>query len=84
MATATLDSLAGELIELILDELCINHINQATFRAGYYSTIDARTGDQLADQEVSLGALANLCRTSKQFQHLTTWRLYYTLPPATL
>ena len=75
-------SLPAELTEQILDGLCVNHTSPNSFRdRAYFDSYLGSTDGVLRDQVVSLAALANLCRTSKQFQRSATWRLYHTLAP---
>ncbi|KAK5655537.1 hypothetical protein OQA88_5468 [Cercophora sp. LCS_1] len=76
----SLCNLPAELIGQIADGLCVNHAQHGSFRDRDYFDHHSRP-DQLGDQVAGLAALANLCRTSKQFQDVATWRLYHTLAP---
>lgn len=80
-------NLPMELVEKVLDELCIHHIQHLrdhslegpSALAPYKNLLEKNTAEAS-----SIAALGALCQTSKQFQELTTWRLYHTLGRLTI
>jgi hypothetical protein len=59
-----------EILEHILDGLCLHHVHGLPEYVGAYEA-PAEMG--------SFKGLAGLCRASKQLNQLTTWRLYHSL-----
>jgi hypothetical protein len=74
-----LASFPNELIEQILHALCVNHFQNDSFRG--FGCLDDIQPPKFQDQISGLAALASLCRVSKYFRDLATWRLYHTLIP---
>ncbi|KAK4246605.1 hypothetical protein C7999DRAFT_15312 [Corynascus novoguineensis] len=73
-----LSNLPLELIEQILDELCHHHIYDLQDAGDSCSRYEPSYYRQHKDESAILG-LAGLCRASKHFNRLATWRLYHTL-----
>jgi hypothetical protein len=70
-----------ELIEKILDGLCVHHIHSLREHEDKFTwSMDFNPlGRRLWTEPSSLTGLASLCRASKQLNQLATWRLYHTL-----
>ena len=75
-----LSKLPPEILEQILDGLCVHHVHDLQDYVGEWSFEPyASRGHQYKDVTASFTGLASLCRASKYLNQLTTWRLYHSL-----
>ncbi|KAK4142202.1 uncharacterized protein C8A04DRAFT_30159 [Dichotomopilus funicola] len=75
-----LSKLPPEILDLILDWLCLHHVHDLQVYVGERSFEPYKSpSHQHDDVRASFTGLASLCRASKYLNQLTTWRLYHSL-----
>ncbi|KAH6612839.1 hypothetical protein B0J18DRAFT_441228 [Chaetomium sp. MPI-SDFR-AT-0129] len=75
-----LSKLPPELLDLILDWLCLHHVHDLQdFVGERFFELYQSLSDQYNDETASFAGLGSLCRASKYLNQLTTWRLYHSL-----